>query len=50
VGAGFYDIRIERLRLEDTVGSFDEYWSPIETGIEQQPQVYLALPEIARRK
>jgi len=38
--AGFGNIRIERVRREDTIGSFDEYWDPIESGMESLPQVY----------
>ena len=31
-----------------TVGSFDEYWAPIEAGIGVLPQAYLALPASTR--
>jgi len=47
--AGFDEIRAERVRREDTIGSFDEYWDPIESGMGSLPQVYAALPEIDRR-
>ena len=47
--AGFREVRVERVRREDTIGSFDEYWDPIETGVGSQPQLYVALPEIDRR-
>jgi ubiquinone/menaquinone biosynthesis C-methylase UbiE len=47
--AGFDDIRIELVRREDTIGSFDEYWDPIESGMGSLPQVYAALPEIDQR-
>ncbi len=45
--AGFRDFRVERVKREDTIGSFDEYWDPIEAGMGSTPQV--ALPEIDRR-
>jgi len=48
-GAGFHEVRVERAQHEDTIGSFDEYWDPIETGVGSLPQVYVALPEIDRR-
>jgi ubiquinone/menaquinone biosynthesis C-methylase UbiE len=47
--AGFREVRVERVQREDTIGSFDEYWDPIETGMGSLPQVYVALPEIDRR-
>jgi ubiquinone/menaquinone biosynthesis C-methylase UbiE len=47
--AGFSEVRVERVQREDTIGSFEEYWDPIETGVGSQPQLYLALPEIDRR-
>jgi hypothetical protein len=46
---GFRDFRVERVKREDTIGSFDEYWDPIEAGMGSMPQVYVALPEIDRR-
>ncbi len=46
--AGFRDVRVERLRREDTIGSFDEYWDPIEAGMGSMPQAYKALPEADR--
>jgi len=47
--AGFSDVRVQRLRRKGTFSSLDEYWAPIETGMGQQPQVYLALDEADRR-
>ena len=47
--AGFHDVRVERVRREDTIRSFDEYWDPIEAGMGSMPQVYVTLPEIDRR-
>jgi hypothetical protein len=47
--AGFRDVHVERVQREDTIGSFDEYWDPIEAGIGSMPQVYVALPEVDRR-
>jgi ubiquinone/menaquinone biosynthesis C-methylase UbiE len=47
--AGFREVRVERVQREDTIGSFDEYWAPIETGMGSLPQVYVALPETDRR-
>jgi ubiquinone/menaquinone biosynthesis C-methylase UbiE len=47
--AGFREVQVERMQREDTIGSFDEYWDPIEAGMGSMPQVYLALPEVHRR-
>ena len=47
--AGFSDVRVTRETRQGTVGSFDEYWAPIEAGIGQMPQAYLALSEPRRR-
>ena len=47
--AGFQDIRVEQVRREGTVDGFDDYWAPIEEGVGQMPQVYLALNETDRR-
>jgi len=47
--AGFRDIRVEREEREDIVGSFDDYWAPIETGTGSIPQAYFALSEPDRR-
>ncbi len=47
--AGFREVRVERVQREDTIGSFDEYWGPIETGMGSLPQVCVALPAIDRR-
>jgi len=47
--AGFSDVRVERLLRKGTIPSLDEYWAPIETGMGQQPQLYLALDETDRR-
>jgi SAM-dependent methyltransferase len=47
--AGFREVRVARMQREDTIGSFEEYWDPIETGVGSQPQVYVALPEAHRR-
>jgi ubiquinone/menaquinone biosynthesis C-methylase UbiE len=41
--AGFQDIRLERIRREDTIDSFDDYMAPIEEGVGQIPQAYCAL-------
>jgi ubiquinone/menaquinone biosynthesis C-methylase UbiE len=46
---GFRDVRVERMQREDSFGSFDEYWDPIETGMGSIPQIYLSLPEVERR-
>ena len=43
------DVRVDRETREGIVGSFDEYWAPIEAGTGQMPQAYLALPEPSRR-
>jgi hypothetical protein len=48
--AGFGEVRVERMQREDTIGSFDEYWEPIETGVGSQPQIYVALPAAHRRE
>jgi hypothetical protein len=49
VNAGFREVHVEPVRREDPIGSFDEYWDPIETGMGSLPQVYVALSEIDRR-
>lgn len=49
VAAGFQDVTVERVQREDAIGSFEEYWAPIETGMGSMPQVYLSLPEAERR-
>jgi len=46
--AGLRDVRVTREARQGIVGSFDEYWAPIETGAGQK-QGYLALPEPSRR-
>ena len=46
--AGFRDVRVERLRQADTIGSFDEYWDPIEAGMGSMPQAYKALAKADR--
>jgi hypothetical protein len=47
--AGFQDVRVERIRRGGTVDGFDGYWAPIEEGVGQMPQAYLALSETDRR-
>ena len=47
--AGFHDVRVTPVNHHDVVGSFEEYWEPIETGTGQMPQAYLALADRARR-
>lgn len=47
--AGFHEVAVEQIRREDTVESFDDYWSPIEAGIGSIAQVYFMLTEEARR-
>jgi ubiquinone/menaquinone biosynthesis C-methylase UbiE len=47
--ADFRDVRVSREMREGSIGSFDEYWAPIEAGTGQMPQAYLALPESSRR-
>jgi hypothetical protein len=49
VTAGFHEIQVERLQRDDSIASYDEYWAPIETSKESQPQVYVSLSEINRR-
>jgi hypothetical protein len=46
---GFRDVRVEREVCSETFENFDEYWEPIETGVGQLPQTYLALAEPDRR-
>jgi len=48
IDAGFQQVRVERQTREDSYGSFDEYWDPIEAGIGSIPQTYLMLPDAAR--
>ena len=47
--AGLHDIRVRSETREGIIGSFEEYWAPIEAGTGQMPQAYLALPESSRR-
>jgi hypothetical protein len=47
--AGFQEVRVERQTREGSFDSFDEYWEPIEAGIGSIPQIYLMLPDAARR-
>src|SRR3954447_11803499 len=49
VAAGFREFRVEHLRREGIIDSFDAYWAPIEAGMGSMPQVYLDLPETERR-
>jgi len=49
IGAGFQEVRVERQTREDSFDSFDDYWEPIEAGIGSIPQIYLTLPDAARR-
>ena len=46
---GFRDVRVRPETREGSFESFDEYWAPIESGVGQLPQAYLALPETSRR-
>lgn len=46
--AGFRDVRVEREVRQAVIESFEDYWAPIEAGIGQLPQAYLALPESTR--
>lgn len=48
-GAGFQEVRVERQTREGGFESFEEYWEPIEAGIGSIPQIYLTLPDTARR-
>src|ERR1051325_7314285 len=43
--AGSREFRVERLRREGVIESFDAYWAPIEAGMGSMPQVYLDLPD-----
>ena len=49
IGAGFREVRVERQTREDGFDSIDEYWEPIEAGVGSIPQIYLTLPDAARR-
>jgi hypothetical protein len=48
--AGYHDVSVNLETREGIVTSFEEYWAPIEAGIGQLPQAYLALPESNRRE
>jgi SAM-dependent methyltransferase len=48
-GAGFNGVRVERETRGDIVGSFEEYWKPVEAGVGSIPQSYLALSDAQRR-
>jgi ubiquinone/menaquinone biosynthesis C-methylase UbiE len=47
--ADFRGVRVTRETREGSIGSFADYWAPIEAGTGQMPQAYLALPESSRR-
>ncbi|MGC2199644.1 MAG: class I SAM-dependent methyltransferase [Stellaceae bacterium] len=49
ISAGFHEVRVERQTRQGGFDSFDEYWEPIEAGIGSIPQIYLTLPDAARR-
>jgi hypothetical protein len=49
ISAGFQEVRVERQTREGSFDSFDEYWEPIEAGIGSIRQIYLTLPDAARR-
>jgi len=49
VDAGFDDVHVVTETRRGTIGSFDEYWTPIEEGIGQLPQAYLTLPPSTRQ-
>ncbi len=48
-GAGFTGVAVRAERREDRIGSFEEYWAPIEHGVGSMPQVYTALSAGDRR-
>jgi SAM-dependent methyltransferase len=48
LAAGFREVRVTEETRVGTVGTFDEYWAPIEAGIGVLPQAYLALPVSSR--
>jgi len=47
--AGFREAQVRRETRDGVIDSFDDYWAPIEEGIGQMPQLYLALAEPSRR-
>jgi ubiquinone/menaquinone biosynthesis C-methylase UbiE len=49
INAGLREVRVEQIRREDAVESFDEYWSPIEAGIGSIAKVYFTLAEKDQR-
>lgn len=49
IAAGFHDVRVWRETREGCIESFDEYWTPIESGTGQLPQAYRALDAESRR-
>jgi len=49
VGAGFRDVRVERVTRDDSFESFADYWEPIEAGVGSLPQSYLRLRPTDRR-
>jgi ubiquinone/menaquinone biosynthesis C-methylase UbiE len=48
--AGFDDVRIEAETRESRFESFEEYWTPIESGVGSIPQAYLMLSNSERRR
>lgn len=49
VSAGFHDARVSKETREIVFDSFGDYWGPVEAGGGRLGQVYLGLPEDARR-
>ena len=49
IAAGFHDVRVWRETREGSIESFEEYWTPIESGTGQLPQAYRTLHAESRR-
>jgi ubiquinone/menaquinone biosynthesis C-methylase UbiE len=49
-GAGFDNVSVERQTRGAVVGTFEDYWKPIEAGVGSIPQAYLALPNAERHQ
>jgi hypothetical protein len=49
ISAGFQDVHVERQTRDGSFDSFEQYWEPIQAGTGSIPQIYLTLPDAARR-
>jgi SAM-dependent methyltransferase len=50
LGAGFFDVAVERQQRQNTLNSFAAYWRTVENGVGMLPQAYRALPPAKQRE